>query len=55
MPNTKYPVGYSTKRTTHINVPVTKTGSIDKRYTTPQLCKSDGTRDMRTNLISKTK
>ena len=55
MPNTKHPVGYSTKRTTNVSSPITKTGTVDKRYTTQQFCKTDGTRDKRTNLISKTR
>ena len=28
-------------------------GTKDKRYTSPQIIKSDGSRDMRTNLIKK--
>ena len=36
-----------------ITIPVKNDGSKDKRYTSPQIIKSDGTRDMRTNLINK--
>jgi len=48
--NTKYSTGYSTKRTTDFKMPVTKSGSIDNRYSSNQFCKSNGTRDMRTKL-----
>ena len=36
-------------------MPSTKNGEIDKRYTTAQFCKNDGTRDMRTKLTSERK
>ena len=38
----------STKRTTHLQTPVKSDGTKAQRYTTAQLCKNDGTRDMRT-------
>ena len=45
-----YTTGSSTRRTTDMKKPVTTDGTIDKRYTTPQFTKKDGTRDMRTTL-----
>lgn len=33
-------------------IPVKKDGTPDARYTNPQFCAKDGTRDMRTNLIN---
>ena len=38
----------STKRTVHLGKPLTKSGKIDKRYSTPQFIKKNGTRDKRT-------
>ena len=32
----------------NIKMPLKKDGTIDNRYITPQVCKIDGTRDMRT-------
>jgi hypothetical protein len=32
----------------NLKMPIKKDGTIDNRYTAPQVCKSDGTRDMRT-------
>lgn len=32
----------------NLKMPVKKDGTIDNRYVAPQVCKSDGTRDMRT-------
>ena len=49
----KYSVGSSTKRTIHLIKPKTSSGKIDKRFTTPQFTKSDGTRDKRTTLTMK--
>lgn len=43
-----YTTGSSTKRTTDLKMPVKQNGTKDKRYTTPQFCKSDGTKDKRT-------
>ena len=36
-----------------VQMPVKGDGSQDKRYTSPQVTKQDGTRDMRTNLTKK--
>ena len=36
------------KATNNLKMPVKKDGIEDNRYTAPQVCKSDGTRDMRT-------
>jgi hypothetical protein len=36
------------RKTTDLKLPSKKSGDKDKRYTTPQFCKSDGTRDKRT-------
>ena len=44
--------GYGTK---DLKMPVKMNGSRDKRYTSPQFCKTDGTRDMRTKLTGKRK
>lgn len=38
----------NSKTTTDLKIPTKKDGSIDKRYTLPQFCKTDGTRDKRT-------
>jgi len=45
----------STRRTTDLKMPTKKDGSIDKRYSNPQFCKSNGTRDLRTKTTSKRK
>lgn len=47
----KYNTGYSTKRTTHVAMPKTLSGSVDSRYTRSQFCKADGSRDMRTKIL----
>jgi len=47
--------GASTKHTTHLAMPKTSAGKIDKRFTTPQFVKSDGTRDKRTTSTMKRK
>jgi|APSaa5957512535_1039671.scaffolds.fasta_scaffold565941_2 hypothetical protein len=49
--NTKYSVGYSTNRTTNVRPPKKFDGSTDMRYSRSQFCKSDGTRDLRTNIL----
>lgn len=54
MPNS-YTTGASTKRTTDMKMPIKLDGSKDKRYSTPQFTKNNGTRDMRTTLTSKRK
>ena len=36
------------RKTTDLHIPVKKNGTIDKRYTIPQFCKSDGSKDKRT-------
>lgn len=41
------------KRTTDLHIPLKKDGNIDKRYTLPQFCKLDGTRDKRTKNTHK--
>jgi hypothetical protein len=38
----------STRRTTDLKIPMTKSGNTDKRYSIPQFCKTNGTRDKRT-------
>ena len=43
----------STRRTTDLQYPVTKSGEVDKRYSNPQFVKQDGTRDMRTTPTRK--
>jgi hypothetical protein len=48
MPPKKYTVGVSTRRTVDMKMPVKSDGTKDKRYTTPQFVKNDGSRDMRT-------
>lgn len=45
----------SIRRTTDLKMPIKKDGTIDNRYTTPQFCKSDGTKDRRTTNINKLK
>lgn len=42
----------SIKRTVHLQMPKTKSGTTDKRYKTAQFVKTDGTRDKRTVLTS---
>ncbi len=39
--------------TKKVAIPVKIDGTKDKRYSNAQIIKSDGTRDMRTNLITK--
>ena len=34
-----------------LKAPTTKNGAIDHRYKYPQIVKSDGSRDMRTNIV----
>jgi len=41
------------ENTKKITIPIKTDGTKDKRYTSPQIIKSDGSRDMRTNLIKK--
>jgi hypothetical protein len=36
------------RKTTDLHIPLKKDGSIDKRYTLPQFCKLDGSKDKRT-------
>jgi hypothetical protein len=43
----------SEKDTKPVSMPVKSDGTQDKRYTSPQVTKNDGTRDMRTKLTSK--
>ena len=52
MPSGSTP-GASTRKSTDFKMPVTKSGTLDKRYVRPQMCKKDGTRDMRTKLTQK--
>lgn len=40
----------STKRTIHLAVPKTASGTKDKRFTMPQFVKADGTRDKRCTI-----
>jgi hypothetical protein len=35
----------------NVKMPMTKDGTIDKRYVDPQIIKKDGTRDKRCSLI----
>jgi hypothetical protein len=46
MPDTK-------RGTNDIRMPITKNGKKDKRFTDPQFCNKNGTRDMRCNLMDK--
>lgn len=50
---TSYTTGSSTKRTTDLKMPTKSDGTIDKRYTLPQFCKKDGTKDLRTTSTNK--
>lgn len=43
----------TSRKTTDLHIPLKKDGSIDKRYTLPQFCKLDGTKDKRTTNIHK--
>ena len=43
------------KRTTDLKMPIKKDGTVDNRYSVPQFCKSDGTRDKRTTNTNKIK
>jgi len=45
----------SAKKTTDLNFPTKTDGTKDKRFSTPQFTKNDGTRDMRTTLTNKRK
>ena len=36
------------RKTSDLRIPLKKDGSVDKRYTLPQFCKSDCSRDKRT-------
>ena len=42
----------TTKKTNNLVAPLTKTGKIDHRYNVPQHVKKNGTRDMRTNIVT---
>lgn len=46
--------GYMLK-TTNLQMPLKKDGTKDERYTIPQFCKSNGTRDKRTTNTHKLK
>ena len=50
-----YTTGSSTKRTTDMKAPTKANGSKDKRYSAPQFCKSDGSRDQRTTATANRK
>jgi hypothetical protein len=50
-----YTTGASTRRTTDLKMPVKTDGTRDKRYTAPQFCNKDGSRDMRTTPTQKRK
>jgi len=50
-----YTTGASTKRTTDMKIPTKLDGTKDKRFSTPQFTKNDGTRYMRTTLTGKRK
>ena len=39
---------FKSRKITDFHIPLKKDGNIDKRYTLPQFCKSDGSRDKRT-------
>lgn len=41
------------RKTTDLHIPLKKDGSVDKRYTLPQFCKSDGSKDKRTTNTHK--
>ena len=43
------------KKSSKLVAPVTKSGKIDHRYNLPQHVKKDGTRDMRTNIVTTAK
>lgn len=42
----------STKTSSGLVAPLTKSGTIDHRYKVPQHVKKDGTRDKRTNIVT---
>jgi len=46
-------IGVSTRRTTDLRRPVTKTGKKDKRYALPEFCNKNGTRDKRCTRTAK--
>jgi hypothetical protein len=49
MPSKSSPTNNTTKRgTTSLKMPTTNSGTIDKRYSTPQFVNKDGSRDRRT-------
>jgi hypothetical protein len=49
MPSKSSPTNSSSKRgTTSLKMPTTNSGTIDKRYSTPQFVNKDGSRDRRT-------
>jgi hypothetical protein len=41
------------RKTSDLHIPLKKDGCVDKRYTLPQFCKSDGSRDKRTTNTHK--
>lgn len=43
----------TSRKTIDLHMPLKKDGSIDKRFTLPQFCKSDGSRDKRTTNTHK--
>ena len=45
-------INQNIRRTTDIKMPIKKDGSVDNRYSTPQFCKADGTKDKRTKNIN---
>lgn len=45
----------TTLKTSNLQMPLKKNGTKDERYTVPQFCKSDGTRDKRTTNTHKLK
>lgn len=49
------PNATSTRSIADIKMPKKANGTVDKRYTMPQVCKSNGTKDNRTTLMSKRK
>lgn len=40
------------KKSNKLVAPLTKNGKIDHRYNVPQHVKKDGTRDLRTNIVT---
>jgi len=41
------------RKTSDLHMSLKKNGSVDKRYTLPQFCKSDGSKDKRTTNTHK--